>query len=1116
MIKKTQLNDALRNIRKQLVSYLSICLVIMLGIGACLTTVFMKTGINREAAEYYNDRAFKDFEMISSLGASAANVEAITNTPGVVAAEGVLRYDGSLRSGDQKRNITAISLTEHVSVPVLVDGRFPSASDECAIGEDFSEISGIGIGDTAVIYLNDNEGSGDPLVTHTFKITGLIKHPDYVHRKLTDTVVLPMSAFSGNEDERVYTQVFVKTENVPTDEVFKDDYYDHVSDEKSSLEALCTDLEAARAGEARTQILDAIDEEWAKAQTELADAQAEIDSGSKELNSRLAAGRSKLKNARKKLDKKLKDGEISIADYEKQLADAKAAVEEGTKEVDEAQAKLDADLADVQPYLDMAGPYLEILDYLIEHRNEKETAEYIAKEQEAAKQIKDNAFALFMLNLKSKDPDTRKAAQELDQERGVHIFEEALDEWLAATAVYPLDNLILEASAIVGKTQTHFSDNAFTLFQPMYDFSQRFLELLADAQAKIDDGRAQLAKAAQDIRDGEKKVAEGKKELKKNKKKYNQQIADGWKQYYSNKAKYKQQLADAKALLAENREEAELKFKDLREDVTNLECTWVVLDRRANSGYLDLKGQLKSIRAAGYVFGILFIIITMLVCLTTLMIMIEGQKKLIGTSKAFGFFKSEIFKKYLLFGVTAAVLGDILAGFVGSIIGRIVLYVYNSTNIYQFTNIQGGLRAGPYLSISAAMIVICIIATVLACLEVLRSPASALMQGLTSAGGFRKGSTSGRSRKGSLYLKLIFRNMGDEKTRVIISIVIVAFCTMLIGVGVTFKFAFSGMINRETSDVLKYDLRLDLGSSVTEDTKAELAGVLNKSGVKSMEAMFGSHMFSSDNVVSGLDVLAADPDAIGDYIGTTYNDEKVSVPDDGLLIPRTMAETYGYGIGSTMDVFDSVMDMDECKVSGFYTNYFGRLTITSPEGYEKIFDEEYEPNCFYIKLNGADEQALRDSLLAVSEDISFASNDDFKASIASVSQLYDIITYVTTGIAVVMSFMILTNLANILVTRKKNELSVMRVNGFSIGQATYYLSLQAVISTLTGLLIGTVIGSLTASKTVMLLEPSDLQFDRSYHPLAWVIAVVLEGMFALIIYSNTFRRIKDFSLRDIT
>ena len=129
--------------------------------------------------------------------------------------------------------------------------------------------------------------------------------------------------------------------------------------------------------------------------------------------------------------------------------------------------------------------------------------------------------------------------------------------------------------------------------------------------------------------------------------------------------------------------------------------------------------------------------------------------------------------------------------------------------------------------------------------------------------------------------------------------------------------------------------------------------------------------------------------------------------------------------------------------------------------------------------------------------------------------LYDIIVYVTTGVAIFMSFMILTNLASIFLTRKKNELIVMRVNGFSIKQTRKYLSREAVFTTITGLAAGVLAGSLLAPLVVRILEPADLQFDRSYHAIAWIAAAGLEGLFAVIIYSTTFRKIKKFNLKDI-
>jgi len=67
-MKKTQRKDAVRNIRKRIVSYLSICLVIMLGLGGFFITRYMGAGIDAEATKYYNDHSFKNFELISSLG----------------------------------------------------------------------------------------------------------------------------------------------------------------------------------------------------------------------------------------------------------------------------------------------------------------------------------------------------------------------------------------------------------------------------------------------------------------------------------------------------------------------------------------------------------------------------------------------------------------------------------------------------------------------------------------------------------------------------------------------------------------------------------------------------------------------------------------------------------------------------------------------------------------------------------------------------------------------------------------------------------------------------------------------------------------------------------------
>ena len=184
------------------------------------------------------------------------------------------------------------------------------------------------------------------------------------------------------------------------------------------------------------------------------------------------------------------------------------------------------------------------------------------------------------------------------------------------------------------------------------------------------------------------------------------------------------------------------------------------------------------------------------------------------------------------------------------------------------------------------------------------------------------------------------------------------------------------------------------------------------------------------------------------------------------------------------------------------------------EGYKKIFGAEYAPNSFFVHLDG-DTAELRKALLGINEDISFEEASDFRDSFESVGMLYNIIVFVTLGVAIFMSFMILTNLASIFVNRRKNELTVMRINGFSVKQAKGYLAKEAILTTLIGLAAGVIVGSLLSPFAVRILEPADLQFDRSYHVLAWIAAAGIEGLFALIIYNSIFRRVRNLNLRDI-
>lgn len=1164
-MKKTQRKDAFRNIRKRIVSYLSICLVIMLGLGGVFITRYMGASIDAEATEYYDSHGFKNYELISSLGITDDDLAQIKDAEGVTDAEGIIRASGSLTRGDLNCNVELISATERISVPEVVEGSAPAAQDECMIGEDTALVRGLKIGDRVRLtiddvsssagpdsknFTDDEDGSeeaeadgamSDALLTEEFTITGLMKHPDYLRRKSVDTVVVPWTAIDTEVTDGYYTHALVKAEEPEGVDIFSNRYFEKTAGTKQGLEDLTETLAVDSTARAKQKAYEYIDSEWEKALARLEESQAEIDDGEAQLNDELADARKKLNDAQALLNKKTKDYQKQIEAAQKKIKAAEKKIKDGEKQINDFKAMLkqiDDNLpaikaqaeemrkqykGDLEADLKELARAREILDNNGRYAD-TDSQEFKDAVKELAQFISDRKDKIENIYNFVTSPEVMELAEIIEEKSGIRITE-ALEKVRAFDLegyLKTVDAVLAEEgdiNALISKTEELIRgiqdmlaklDEISGYIKKYEDNRSSLYKQLAEKEKELKAAKAELAAV-------KKKLADGKALLASEKSRRQAEINSGWNLYYSRKAEYEEKLEEAKALLATNREEAESKLAEAREEVEKIECRWLVLDRRANAGYVDIKSNIAAMNSTGLVFGILFMLISAIVCFSTLTIIIDEQKKMVGTVKAFGFLRHEVLGKYLVFGVSAAVIGCIAGILMALGLSGFVLKQYQASGMYQFglpkSVVTPGLTAGACI----LMIAICAAATVIACSGILRSPASILMKGGTikKNSGYRKKTSSGRS--GSLYSRLIIRNMLDDKARVAISIVIIAFSTLLVGIGISMKLAYDGMSTRQVSDVYKYDVRVDLGDRITDADKQKMEEVMSSEGADYLPASYETHIFHLGDRLDALYVLTADPEKLGGYfaVNDPKTGEALEIPQDGVLAQKKMRESYGLGEGSTIRVLNSGLDECEADVKGEFQNYVGRVVITSPEGYRNIFGEEPVYNCYYVKAGSGGVEALRSGLLAVSDDVSFEVSADFARKFESVSFLYNLIVYVTTGIAILMSFMILSNLANIFLNRKKTELTVMRINGFSIKQTKGYLSKETVVTTIAGLVLGVVAGSILTPFVIRTMEQPDLQFIRSFHPVAWVAAVALEALFAAIINGLVFRKVKDLNFRDV-
>ena len=1199
-MKKIQGKDAFRNIRKRIVSYLSICLVTMLGLGGVFITSYMGAGINAEATRYFNDHGFKTYELLSSLGVSDEDVEQIRNTEGVTDAEGVIRTNGSFTKGDLNCPVELISVTERISVPEVTEGKAAAAEDECMVAEDFALVKGLKIGDKVKLSVAEIKRTAEPvgdkdenakaekqsvLLGKEFTITGFVKHPDYFRRKSTDVVVLPSEAFNKEYlGDFQYSHVFVKTDDPEKTDIFSGKYFEKTADTKQALEELAGTLEIDTAVRAKKALNDKVDKEWQEALDELEKGQNEIDENEAAMNSELAKARKELEDAQKELDRKvgdynaqiaaaeqkikngeneLRNGEIAIRNGESQINEKEAVIRDAEsklkkvqetlklideklpeakeyikKMMDEYQGKLDESLEEilkVQKLLDklkdldpeseefrkLSG---EVADFIITHEKQMKKVQNFFKKDEvmdAAEKLRDvtgidatdgikKIRALDLADLCDMARTIKETGGDfggfIDKVReSVKLYEDELK------TLEEFDSYIKEYEEKRGSLYAQVADKEGELKAGKLELD-KWKQKLADAKSEYAAGLQELAAAKE-------KLAASKKQLASERSKYQAQIRDGWNMYYSQKAELEQKLEEAKALLAENREEAERKIAEIRADIDTLECKWLVLDRRANAGYVDAQSNISAINTASIIFGVLFMLISAIVCFSTLSIIIEEQKKMVGTVKAFGFHKGEILGKYLTFGVSASAVGSIAGILLALGLSGAVLKAYYNSGMYQFDPPKSVVTPGTTIISCAIMIAICAAASVIACLDILKSPASILMKGGTAKknAGYRKKSASSSSRGGSLYSKLIIRNMLDDKVRVAISIIIIAFSTMLVGTGISMKLAFDGMTTKQVSDIYKYDVRVDFDKDIKAGDLASIEKVLDSAGTDYSLASYTTHVFRLDDRLDAVNVLAGDPEKLSDYFAVkdVKNGETLALPEDGVLAQKKMKESYDMGEGSTLSIFSEELDECSADVKGVFDNYVGRLIITSPEGYKHVFGSDAPENCCLVRLNGADLEGLKSSLLAVNDDISFEVAEEFAKKFETASLLYNLIVIITTGIAILMSFMILSNLANIFLNRKKTELTVMRINGFSIKQTKGYLTRETVVTTAIGVVLGVVIGAIGTPLIIKAMEQPDLQFIRTFHVWAWVAAVALEILFAVVIYSVVFRKVKKLNFRDV-
>ena len=621
---------------------------------------------------------------------------------------------------------------------------------------------------------------------------------------------------------------------------------------------------------------------------------------------------------------------------------------------------------------------------------------------------------------------------------------------------------------------------------------------LAEYQAgkeKYEEGLRQYTEGAEAFREGTAQLNDAKQQRDEGR----TELQEGESKYAENLAKY---------------EDGVQKQSEAREQVEKLpESRWIIMNCRGNSSYVQLLLGSSNLTSLEMTFSLMFVMVGALVIYATISKMIDEQRNLVGAGKALGLFNREIFAKYLMFGVSGTILGTVL----GILTARFVMEVYvlkNASAYYTFDTTKPALILAPTIVSLAAGVLLSLSATWFACTKLMRSTAIQLMQPKVPPS--RKKAASGKQVL-SLYTRLILLNVRSDLRRVIVTIVSVAGCCALVVIGFTLKSAVEGALQKQYDKVVNYDGRIKYNTETAGDAAVEIRRLLDREGIEYTDFYDGVVTFRIRDILVG-ELLCGDIDRIRDFYHLLdwKTDAPLAASDDGILIQKRTAESYDLGVGSELELTLGVNKRARVRVAGIFDNYIGRVMVMSREYYRRVFEEDCVNNQFYIRLNGADEAKLQEALAGIDGYESYGRSDSDKAMFASTSTLVVAIVGLFIFMAAVMAGVVLTNLTNTYILQKKRELTIMRINGFTVKEVIGYVTRETVFTTVNGTVFGIVMGAVIAYKITRALETAFVQYNRSVSPLAWAYGAVITVFFTVVINVIVLRQVKNLKLTDIT
>ena len=1167
-MKKALRKNFYMEIRHSLGRFLSIFFIVAIGCAFFSGIRASEPDMRYSGDAYFDEKNLMDIQVMSTMGLTEDDLDAIRAVDGVLDAEGSYATDVLCTIRGNQVAVHVMALQDKMNQVQLEGGRLPEKENECVIDADYLDGKNLKIGDKITLSSGTSDSLEDTLKTDTFTIIGTVSSPEYIafHRGSTTIgngsvsafLCVPEKAFSLD----VYTEITVQVEGAKEATAFTKEYEEHVDSVLKKVQAIKAEREQARYDEIVSTAQEKVDE----AQEELAQAEQDLADGKEEAEEELASAREKLDAVQKELERgrnqlaasklELEQSRNLLISKQKELNQSKAQVEQGAQELSEKQIALTtlrnqlAQLKEQEESLEDQRQELlaqqtqmqQKKDELLKAKEElqQQAEDYQSAYQQIYQPLKQSyeelntQYELLLQNYEAlkeeydrkqeageEDPELKAQLEQLEAEKTA--MEEKLTEWKAN-----LDKMEQEAKAAeaeIQKNQTKIEAGLTQINEGLpaveagiaqieagipvlQDNIQKLTDVLTQGDAAILTASRQIDQAKAQITSGQQQIDSGWQQISEGQKKIEeaqQQLSSGTKELEDGWAEYEEGRIEAQKKI----EDGERQITEAREELAKAQQK--IDDLEKPKWYVYDRNNLTEYSGYGdnadrmRAIGKVFPLIFFLVAA---LISLTTMTRMVEEERTqIGILKALGYGNASIVGkyLWYAILATLTGGVFGILIGeKIIPYIIITAYKILYRHMYDVVI--PYNLYYA-------VTACAAAAELMRPPTP------------KQGKRVFLERVPFIWKNLNFtwkstvRNLVRYKKRFFMTVFGIGGCMGMMLFGFGLKDSISAIVPLQYEQIQLYDGDVILKEDVTEEERNDVQKELDADKKVSVTA---ENLLKNIEVSSGessqevyLDV-PKDVEAFKKFV--VIRDRKTkeiySLEDKGAILTEKAAKLLEVNVGDKLTI-DTDDGEKTVLISAICENYMGHYLYMTSEVYEKTFGEAPDYNSIYYRTQDRTTEEAKDvgeNVMKCDGTLSISYTTSLKKQVDHMLESLDIVIIVLIISAGMLAFVVLYNLNNINITERKRELATLKVLGFYDKEVSSYVYRENILLTLIGALAGLLIGKILHRFIVETVEIDSVMFGRNIDPPSFLYAFLLTVAFSLFVNGVMYFKLKKINM----